>query len=200
MMHAHPTDPALPPFYLGGDVRQPTLIIDGSTVHVVLSHDDTCLLAVMVAMQAASSSRSYLLVDIDEDAGATVAVHWHHEHTDVHGHQHVLHLSEAIENVRAEYSGHSENSIGQCTEHLLAESELARFGLTTGAMAFEGTRTVQVWCAHPTTSATATPVTRVFVQTGVHCYLWMHWREDATDEPFSMLDGDSGVRQGERPR
>lgn len=193
MLRAQPTDPALPMFYLGGDIRQPTLITDGSTVHVVLAHGDTRLPAVVVGMRAASSSRSYLLVDIHQDIGATVALHYCHEHTDVKGHQHVLRLSESIANVRAEYSDHSESSIGQDTELLLAASELPRFGLKTGTLAFEGTRTVQVWCAHPTTPVTATPVTRVFVQTGVHCYLWMHWRADAKDEHFSTLDGGPSV-------
>jgi len=195
-MRAHPTDPALPSFYLGTTVHEPTMIIDGSTVHVVLASDDQCLPAVMAAPQIPSSSRNYLLVDIDEDMGASVALHWHREHTDVNGHRHVLHLTTSIENVRAEYSGHSENSIGQCIEHELAGGELARFGLTAGSLLFSGTRTVQVWHAQPATCGAVTPVTRVFLQTGVHFYLWMHSPEDDAGALFPELDGDSSAEAG----
>ena len=189
-MLAHPTDPALPPFYIGTAISKPTMIINGSTVHVVLGHDDATLAEVGAALENALPSRSYLLIESDIELDETLALHWYSERKNADGHRYVLQLVDLIENVRAEFNGHSESSIGVCTEHLLADSELAHFGLTTGSLLFEGTRTVQVWRAHPALSGAATPVTRLFLDTGVHCYHWMHAAQAHVEGRFPTLDGD----------
>ena len=198
-MLAYPTDPALPPFEIGADVDTPTMILVGTTVHLVLAQKAECVEDVMDVTQPSRPSRSFMLLEIDELSERWTAVHWRSVHVDVIGHQHVLAMTVAADSVRfpaEDDPGHSENSFAAWGEHELAASELTRFGLSAGTLAFEGTRTLRVWHAQPRERGAPLPVTCIYEQHGLHFYSLMRSVRDAAEQLFPKLDGDDSIQAG----
>jgi len=137
--------------------------------------------------------------EVDERTEFCIGLHWRIEFVTDDGHSHVLTVTIPRENwdyaVDAP-SVYSDSSLGHRECIALAPNELDRFGLTSGKLYFEGTRTVCVWGAELETDAGPTPASQLCEETGVGCLIWLNTLADDVIAGFLSDEDDDSFASG----
>ena len=177
-------------FFASKEYRVPTVIFAGSTVHVVLPHQHALASAMMALTECSPPAHTFLLFQLDELSKDTVGLHWGTEYVTCDGHSHVLSVLVSGENCDHAVDldeQYSENSWGSRQSFELAGDEMARFGLTSGTLFFDGTRTLRVWEAPARAGEVPTAASTLFEQKGIGCFSWL---PSLTADVFIMLSDD----------
>ena len=147
-----PTRPTLPSSALIGldpQTSLPLLLIEGSTVHLVLGAGAFALIELIEEMERAEDiSRAYLLYEFDGTTEQPCTIRWFTEFTDISSVRQAATMIfdyAGITFLGAQSHGVSEHSFGTDTSLQLDASVLGRFGLNGGTLWHDGTRTLRVW-------------------------------------------------------
>ena len=159
------------------DETRPFILIDGSTIHLVLPSVEE-LGHVVQSFIGSPATRAFLRLELDFDFRCPACLRWYVETTDIDGHRHVLDFAVNDDALYfdAEHDdevyGYSESSSGRGRAHELADLELERFGLPGGVLYLDGTRSLRVSQRLTETTGTLTWAALLYEQANINSYTW----------------------------